>query len=113
MAPSRSDRDAYGMISDSSYSSVAPKPLHRLHAPRGLLNEKSCGVGDGARVPSLGHSNRSVNRALRVPRNDHGLGKERDAIAVAFAKRRADRFGQTPARLVAHRETVHDDEHFL
>src|SRR2546423_1759945 len=47
---------------DSSYSSVAPKPLHRLHAPRGLLNEKSCGVGVGARVPSFAHSKRSVKR---------------------------------------------------
>src|SRR6185503_5161414 len=48
-------------MSVSSYSSVAPKPLQRLQAPRGLLKEKSCGVGDGARVPSLGHSKRSVN----------------------------------------------------
>src|SRR3954471_18057887 len=63
IAPSRREREGYGTISDSSYSSVAPKPLHRSHAPRGLLNENSCGVGAGARVPSLAHSYRSVKRA--------------------------------------------------
>src|SRR6478672_3827263 len=62
IAPSRRVRDGYGTMSVSSYSSVAPKPLHRLQAPRGLLKEKSCGVGPGARVPSLAHSYRSVNR---------------------------------------------------
>ena len=46
---------------------TAPKPLHVAHAPRGLLNEKSCGDGAGARVPSLGHSKRSVKRSRRVP----------------------------------------------
>ena len=43
-------------MSASSYSSIAPKPLHVSQAPRGLLNEKSCGVGAGRRVPSFGHS---------------------------------------------------------
>ena len=50
-------------MSDSSYSSIAPKPLHCGHAPRGELKEKSCGVGAGAVVPSFGHSNRSVKRS--------------------------------------------------
>ena len=53
--------------SASSYSSTAPKPLHVGHAPRGLLNENSCGVGAGARVPSFGHSKRSVKREPRRP----------------------------------------------
>src|ERR687890_11810 len=43
-----------------SYSRTAPKPLQVGQAPRGLLKEKSCGVGAGARVPSFGHSKRSV-----------------------------------------------------
>ena len=56
MAPVESVRDPSGTISRSSYSSTAPNPLHVSQAPRGLLNEKSCGDGAGRRVPSFGHS---------------------------------------------------------
>ena len=37
-------------MSDSSYSSVAPKPLQVEQAPRGLLKEKSAGVTVAAGV---------------------------------------------------------------
>src|SRR5690349_22185318 len=47
------DRPRSGTMSDSSYSSTAPKPLHPGQAPRGLLKEKSAGVGAGAGVPQL------------------------------------------------------------
>src|SRR2546423_7825689 len=40
-------------MSDSSYSSTAPNPLHPGHAPRGLLNENRIGVSAGAAVPQL------------------------------------------------------------
>jgi hypothetical protein len=56
IAPEASVRDGSHTISPSSYSSTAPNPLHVSHAPRGLLNEKSCGDGAGRRVPSFGHS---------------------------------------------------------
>src|SRR5688572_19994828 len=72
IAPSRSERSGYGTMSAASYSSVAPNPLQVVHAPRGLLKEKSCGVGVGARVPSYAHSKRSEN--LR----DRGAGVSRD-----------------------------------
>ncbi len=42
-----------GTINDSSYSSTAPKPLQPGQAPRGLLKEKSVGVGAGAGVPQF------------------------------------------------------------
>src|SRR5258708_11770594 len=49
-APSATDRRRSGTINDSSYSSTAPKPLQPGQAPRGLLKEKSAGVGAGAGV---------------------------------------------------------------
>src|SRR5439155_1125938 len=42
-----------GAMSDSSYSSTAPKPLHTGQAPRGLLNENRIGARAGAAVPQL------------------------------------------------------------
>src|ERR1051325_3945530 len=42
-------------MSDSSYSSTAPNPLHPGHAPRGLLKENRMGVSAGAAVPQLEH----------------------------------------------------------
>ena len=51
-------------MSDSSYSSTAPKPLHAAQAPRGLLNEKSAGVERrGGRVALAAASGCSVNRS--------------------------------------------------
>src|SRR5207244_604326 len=38
-------------MSDSSYSSTAPKPLQAGHAPRGLLKENRIGVSAGAAAP--------------------------------------------------------------
>src|SRR3989442_14213492 len=38
-------------MSDSSYSSTAPKPLHAGQAPRGLLKEKKEGASAGVGVP--------------------------------------------------------------
>src|ERR1017187_9673523 len=61
MAPSVRLRSGYGTINARSYSSVAPNPLHVGHAPLGLLNEESWGLGTGATWPSFGHSNRVVN----------------------------------------------------
>ncbi len=104
-------------MSDSSYSSIAPNPLQRGHAPRGLLNEKSCGVGAGARVPSLAHSKRSVNRSrvddLAVERRAHRLGEEDDHIAVALAERGADASARRLRCFVADREPVDDDQQLL
>ena len=110
------------MISASSYSSTAPKPLHVGHAPRGLLNEKSCGVGVGARVPSYGHSKRSVymsrdtgvasSPCVPDPARPAAMGDassttaspspSRNAVPTASARR-------LPA-LGSHREAVDDDE---
>src|SRR5256885_9009518 len=50
-APWARVRRASGTISDSSYSSTAPKPLHAGQAPRGLLKEKKLGASAGAGVP--------------------------------------------------------------
>ncbi len=48
-------------MSCSSYSSVAPNPLQVGQAPRGLLKEKSWGVGVGAFPWPSGHSKWVVN----------------------------------------------------
>src|SRR5437763_958743 len=42
-------------MSDSSYSSTAPKPLHPGQAPRGLLKENRIGVSAGAAVAQCEH----------------------------------------------------------
>ena len=91
--------------------------MHRSHAPRGLLNEKSCGVGAGraravvGALEALGEAKprrRSWRRAATRP-----LGEQDDAVAVALAKRGADRVGETAARLVADDQAVDDDQQFL
>src|SRR5581483_6711518 len=88
------------MMSDSSYSSVAPNPLHVGHAPRGLLNEKSCGVGAGARVPSYGHSKRSVKRS-RTPLGDAS------ADATGPSAPGTELAGGTPVAPPSPRSTTH------
>ena len=82
-------------MSDSSYSSVAPKPLHWLQAPRGLLKEKSAGVTVAAgRVAGAagGEAGEPEPAAARRTRRD-----EHDRHAFALLERGRDRLGQ-PAR---------------
>src|SRR6476661_8212577 len=64
MAPRARVRDGSGMISDSSYSRVAPNPLQAEQAPRGLLNEKSAGVTVAAGVSQRLQAENSVKRSL-------------------------------------------------
>src|SRR5438309_11159461 len=51
-----------GTMSDSSYSSTAPNPLHPGHAPRGLLKENRMGVSAGAGVAQCEHVGCSEKR---------------------------------------------------
>ena len=60
MAPCRSDMDSSGMMRDGSKDVIVPIPLHVLHAPRGLLNEKSRGSMFGRDVLHWGHENSSL-----------------------------------------------------
>jgi hypothetical protein len=93
--------------------------LHVSHAPRGLLNEKSCGDGAGRRVPSFGHSKRSVKLSRappprpprRAPRGaPDGLGEDERRVAVALAERRPERVAQPRRRLGRRRQAVDDHE---
>ena len=63
-------------MSDSSYSSTAPNPLHRGQAPRGLLNEKSCGDGAGR--------HRAVVGTLETLGEPCGTRRERASAAPAW-----------------------------
>jgi hypothetical protein len=52
-----------GTISDSSYWSTAPKPVHSGQEPYGLLKEKSCGEGRANSISGWsGQRKRSVKR---------------------------------------------------
>ena len=61
--PRRGSASGSGTISDSSYSSTAPKPLQPAQAPRGLLNEKRAGVTDAAGVSQALQAGNSVKRS--------------------------------------------------
>ena len=72
MAPSARLRAGSGTTSDSSYSSIAPKPLHWAQAPRGLLNENRAGVTVAAGVSQALQAGNRVNRSRSVPEASGG-----------------------------------------
>ncbi len=103
MAPSESARLGSGTISDSSYSSTAPNPLHAAQAPRGLLNEKSAGDGARAGVSHALQLGCSVNRSRPASCTT-------TAMPFALLERRGDRLHQPVRRSAARLEPVHHDQ---
>src|SRR5256886_11208283 len=75
-------------MSDSSYSSTAPKPLQLGQAPRGLLKEKSVGVSTGAAQPQAEQAGCSEKRR-RSPllRASATPSPSLNAVAIASARR--------------------------
>src|SRR5256885_15946990 len=75
-------------MSDSSYSSTAPKPLQLGQAPRGLLKEKSVGVSTGAAQPQAEQAGGSEKRR-RSPllRASATPSPSLNAVAIASARR--------------------------
>src|SRR5213082_2295763 len=86
-----------GTISDSSYSSTAPNPLHPGHAPRGLLKENRIGESAGAAVPQLEHVGCAEKRR-RSPFSSAIATPSPSLKAVATASVRRPRFGSDADR---------------
>src|SRR5204863_6939004 len=87
-APPASDAVGSGTISDSSYSRIAPKPLHVGHAPRGLLKENSVGVSTGAAQPHAEHAGCSEKRRRSPLFNANATpSPSLNAVATAAASR--------------------------
>src|SRR2546423_3780124 len=84
------------MMSDSSYSSTAPKPLQVGHAPRGLLKEKSVGVSAGAAQPQAEQAGWSEKRR-RSPLLSASATPSPSLNAVAIASANSARFVPTPS----------------
>ena len=108
IAPSRSVRSGFGTITERSYSSTAPNPLHVGHAPRGLLNEKKLG--------------RRSRRARVIVRALEALGEYEpvstvggnyDALAIPVGERSSNRIAQPPGDLRRNREAVDDNENLF
>ncbi len=101
------------------------------HAPRGLLNEKSCGVGrgrtravvgalealgeslDGRRGTGDGSARGVAARGGPVGcfrASFSAVGVHYDAVAIALAERGRDGFGEARAHLLVCREAIDDHE---
>ena len=57
IAPSAKDRESSGMIRAASKKAVSPRPLHLLHAPKGLLKENRRGSTSSMLNPETGQAN--------------------------------------------------------